>query len=204
MSSHVLSRIFWDEDYRDGACVFLDLQPKYTVVIHDDEILPLVNTRGDVIGKAPRAVCHQGPGLLHPVVHLHVFNRDNEIYLQKRSASKDILPGYWDTAVGGHIADGERPEEALVREAEEEIGLIGFIPYALGTHTIDTCYESEFVYVFAARHDGPLHPNPDELDDGRFWSRAEIEDKLGTGIFTPNFEQDWLQFFQSSSPSSGK
>lgn len=131
------------------------------------------------------------------MVHLHVFNREGEIYLQKRSAEKDILPGYWDTAVGGHVADGETPEEALVREAREEIGLTGFIPHALGTHTIDTRHESEFVYVFATWHDGALHPNPAELDDGRFWTRADIEAHLGSGVFTPHFEQDWRRFFSN-------
>ena len=161
-------------------------------MLHADEILPLVNAGGEVIGRAERRDCHQGPGRLHPVVHLHVFNRAGDIYLQKRSAGKDIFPGYWDTAVGGHIADGETPEAALRREAEEEIGLSGFIPQALGTHIIDTCYESEFVYVFATRYDGPLNPNPDELEDGRFWTQTEIEDNLGIGVFTPNFEQDYL------------
>jgi len=163
-------------------------------MVHDDEILPLVNARGEVIGQAPRALCHQGPGRLHPVVHLHVFNRAGDIYLQKRSAGKDIFPGYWDTAVGGHIADGETPEAALRREAQEEIGLSGFTSQALGTHAIDTPYESEFVYVFVTMHDGPLRPNPDELEDGRFWTKTEIEDNLGAGVFTPNFEQDWIKY----------
>lgn len=39
--------------------------------------------------------------LLHPVVHLHLFNSRGELYLQKRPEWKDIQPGRWDTAVGG-------------------------------------------------------------------------------------------------------
>lgn len=157
----------------------------------DHEILPLVNPQGEVIGQAARQECHQGPGKLHPVVHLHVFNSAGQIFLQKRSMNKDVFPGRWDTAVGGHIADAETPAEALKREASEEIGLSGFIAQALGTHIIETAYESEFVYVFVTTYDGPLNPNPDELDDGRFWTQAQIEDHIGTETFTPNFEQDY-------------
>jgi isopentenyldiphosphate isomerase len=164
----------------------------HSITMHpDDEKLPLVNPRGEVVGEAFRRQCHQGPGLLHPVVHLHVINHAGEIYLQKRSARKDVFPRRWDTAVGGHIACGESIEQALKREAQEEIGLSEFIPKALGTHTIDTPHESEFVYVFVTRHDTPLRPNPDELEDGRFWTRDAIEASLGTGVFTPNFEKDY-------------
>ena len=81
-----------------------------------EEWFPLVDEAGLVIGKATRKECHSGTKLLHPVVHLHVFNNVGELYLQKRSLRKDIQPGKWDTAVGGHIDYGETVEEALRRE----------------------------------------------------------------------------------------
>jgi len=73
------------------------------------EWFPLVNEEGETIGKATRKECHSGSKLLHPVIHLHIFNKDGDLYLQKRSMNKDIQPGKWDTAVGGHIDYGERP-----------------------------------------------------------------------------------------------
>ncbi len=36
-----------------------------------EEIFPLVDEIGNVIGQAPRSVCHDGTMLLHPVIHLH-------------------------------------------------------------------------------------------------------------------------------------
>ena len=55
-----------------------------------DELFPIIDEDGNVIGKATRRECHSGSMLLHPVVHLHVFNSKGELYLQKRSLSKDI------------------------------------------------------------------------------------------------------------------
>ena len=92
------------------------------------EWFPLVNEEGETIGKATRKECHSGSKLLHPVIHLHIFNKDGDLYLQKRSMNKDIQPGKWDTAVGGHIDYGESVEEALRREVREELGITDFTP----------------------------------------------------------------------------
>ena len=85
------------------------------------EMVPVIDPSGQVIGQAARQYVHGGSKLLHPVVHLHILNRFGELYLQKRSMSKDLLPGYWDTAVGGHVDYGESIGEALFREVSEEL-----------------------------------------------------------------------------------
>ena len=89
---------------------------------NQQEIFPVVDEQGRVVGSATRGECHGGSKLLHPVVHLHVFNSRGEVYLQRRPEWKDIQPGKWDTAVGGHIDYGETPEQALQREVREELG----------------------------------------------------------------------------------
>ena len=87
---------------------------------NQQEIFPIVDEGGAVIGSATRGECHSGSGLLHPVVHLHVFNSKGEIYLQRRPYWKDIQPGKWDTAVGGHVDYGETPDVALRRERSSQ------------------------------------------------------------------------------------
>lgn len=148
-----------------------------------------------MIGKATRGECHNGSRLLHPVVHLHVFNSKGEVYLQKRPEWKDIQPGKWDTAVGGHIDYGEKPEEALHREVGEELGISDFEPVAMGMYVFEGLRERELVYVNKTTYDGAVNPSKEELDGGRFWSIEEIKETIGKGVLTPNFESEFQRFF---------
>jgi 8-oxo-dGTP diphosphatase len=47
---------------------------------------------------------------------------DGKVLLGLRAPTKKSWPGHWDT-IGGRVEDGESLEEALVREAREEVGV---------------------------------------------------------------------------------
>lgn len=158
-----------------------------------EEWFPLVNEAGDTIGKATRRECHSGSKLLHPVIHLHIFNAAGYLYLQKRAMTKDIQPGKWDTAVGGHIDYGETVEEALRREVREELGITEFTPVFITRYVFESAIEKELVHTFRTCYEGPIVPDMDELDGGRFWSPQEIRANLGKEVFTPNFEREWKE-----------
>ena len=155
------------------------------------EYFPLVNEEGKTIGKATRKECHSGSKMLHPVVHLHIFNDNGDLYLQKRSMRKDIQPGKWDTAVGGHIDYGESVDEALRREVREELGVTDFSPIKITSYIFESAIEKELVNTFRTVYNGPFNPDPEELDGGRFWAIDEILESIGKGIFTPNFENEF-------------
>lgn len=153
----------------------------------NSELFPVVDELGNITGAATRGECHSGSMLLHPVVHLHVYNSKGELYLQKRPEWKDIQPGKWDSAVGGHVDLGESIEIALRREVREELNITEFAPESITRYVFESERERELVFVYKTVYDGEITPS-NELDGGRFWSIDEIKANLGKGVFTPNFE----------------
>ena len=167
------------------------------VMAHGSEWFPIVLPSGMVVGRSTREYCHGGSKPLHPVIHIHIIDRFSRIYLQKRSMRKDIQPGKWDTAVGGHVSYGESLIEAVYREASEELGFTEFNPIYLETYEFESSVEREMVNVFAAVGSYELHPDLDEVDEGCWWELADIDANIGKGIFTPNFESEFQMIRKS-------
>ncbi len=157
-----------------------------------EEWLPMVDEEGRILGKALRSYCHNGSKILHPVVHLHLLGPDRSLFLQKRATTKLIQPGKWDTAVGGHLAYGETIEESLKREAFEEIGLQDFEAVPALKYRWDSAVEAELIYSFIAYRGKPNAISSVEITEGKFWKISEIERNIGKGIFTPNFEHEFM------------
>lgn len=169
--------------------------PAYT---DPDELLTRVSDDDTVVlGPVARRLVHGNPDLIHRAAHVLVLHPGTgRLLLQKRSPDKDTHPGRWDTSVGGHVGFGQSYEEAALRETEEELGL------RVGAVDLEKLYlsryrhesESENTATFLCLHAGPFAFNPEEITEIKFWSRAEIEAALGTGVFTPNFEQEFACF----------
>jgi len=143
-----------------------------------EEIFDVVNDRDEVIGRQTRGEVHR-LGLKHRAVHVLVFNRRGEVFLQKRSLKKDTFPGAWDSSTSGHLDQGEDYDTAAVRELREEIGLVvARAPERL--FRIEACQDTgqEFVWVYRLESEGPFTLHPDEIETG--------------GWFTPEAVTRWM------------
>lgn len=156
-----------------------------------EEMLPVLDENGQVVAQMSRSYAHGGSKRIHPVVHLHLVDRMGRVCLQKRSMSKKLLPGRWDTAVGGHVSYGETIDETLYREASEELGLTDFNPVLLDTYIYESDIEREMIFVFAAVGNHQLPYANDEVDELKYWTEEEISAARGRSILTPNFESEY-------------
>ncbi|MBF0463904.1 MAG: NUDIX domain-containing protein [Nitrospirae bacterium] len=163
-----------------------------------NDLLEVVTPDGDIIGSALRKDVHGNNKLLHRVVHVFVFNNRGELLLQQRSLNKDVAPGKWDTSVGGHVDFGESIEVAMQREMEEELGIASDknVPVFLYKYIHSNDYESELVYSYSFTHDGQIVFNKDEIESVKYYPIREIEEKLGTGLFSDNFEHEFHNYLR--------
>ena len=161
-----------------------------------DELLEVVTENGEVIRTLLRSEIHGNPSLIHRVVHVLVFNKKGELFLQKRSMDKDVAPGEWDTSVGGHVNSGETPEEALSREMEEELGITGCTPVFLYTYIHTNPYETELVYTYSCVYDGKIRFNREEIDEVCPWTLDDIKENSCKGIFSDNFKHEFKTYLK--------
>lgn len=154
-----------------------------------EEYFDIYDEAGNRVGRALRSECHGNPALLHHTSHVVVFHPDGErILLQKRSMAKDVQPGKWDTAVGGHVDSGEDYRDAALRELREELGVAQFAGGLrhLFDSKIRNEIESEDVRVYGLTLAGPFRFQPEEIDEIRFWTKRELADPENRKLFTPN------------------
>ncbi len=102
-----------------------------------------------------------------------ILKKGPMIFLTKRSASRPIWPAHWHCVMGG-IEKGESPQEAIIREAEEEIGItitntslecVLFEDYKDVAHPRNTFYGLRLFFV-ADLEDGqePVNKEPLKQD----------------------------------------
>lgn len=169
----------------------------------DDELFDVVNDRDEVTGQATRKAVHR-ERLLHRAVHALAFDREGRVFLQKRSLLKDTSPGCWDSSCSGHLDSGEPYDIAVVRELEEEIGLVvtpehGLTPLFKLSACADTGWE--FVWVYRLSAEGPFVLHPAEIERGEWFATDEVTRGIAERPreFTRSFRYLWPQVLAAAS-----
>ena len=138
------------------------------------EIFDVVNDRDEVVGQNTRSEVHR-LGLKHRAVHVLVFNARGEVFLQKRSMTKDTAKGKWDSSSSGHLDTGEAYDACAVREVREEIGLhLTQTPERL--FKLDARKETgwEFCWIYRCESEGPFVLHPEEIETGAWFAPAAV------------------------------
>lgn len=169
-------------DPRPLAEIAQDVHGETFDVVDDNDMVKHQASRHDVHLK----------GWRHRAVHIFVFDKHGQLFLQKRSRWKDKYPGCWDSSAAGHVNAGFDYEETAQRELEEELGIVADLS-PIGK--IAACAETgwEFVHIFRAQHDGPFRLPPAEIESGAFFSREQIHHWIAArpNDFAPGFLKCW-------------
>lgn len=169
------------------------------VVSHGGEELILVDELDREIGARSKSECHEGSGILHRAFSIFVFNRDDELLLQQRSAEKPLWPNYWSNTCCSHPRRGESMETAVSRRLEQELGFecpLTFL-YKFKYHAQYGAVgaEHEYCWVYFGRYDGPVDVNVNEIGDWRFVGVGDLDAELEASPerFTPWFKMEWTR-----------
>jgi len=150
-----------------------------------DEIVVIVDEHNNVVGAAPRREM-RAQRLPHRSTYILVFNSQGALYVQKRTMTKDVFPGYYDPAAGGVVLAGESYEEGARRELYEEMG-IRDVPLApLFTFYFTDEHTCVWGSVFSCVYDGEVVLQVEEVESGEFVPLDEILQRAHTAPYTPD------------------
>ena len=142
----------------------------------------LVDTKDRPIGIMEKMEAHQSGGKLHRAFSAFVFNKNNELLLQRRALSKYHSGGLWTNTCCSHPRPGEDTIEAGKRRMEEELGISCKLKEAftfIYKEPLDNeTTEYEFDHVLIGRFDGELHLNHEEVERIKWLSLSEISNLM--------------------------
>ena len=161
----------------------------------EDEVFDVVNAEDEVVSQATRGEVHK-QGLMHRAVHVLVFNKHREVFLQKRSRLKDVCPGLWGSSASGHVDAGETYDASALREVCEELGVDEPDLQHIGQLAPSEENGFEHVAIYLARHDGAMRCPCNEIEAGQWFKMETVELWLQRRPedFSPGFMQVWAEF----------
>jgi 8-oxo-dGTP pyrophosphatase MutT (NUDIX family) len=164
----------------------------------DSEQIVIVDSEDCVTGATTRAAMRVA-GLIYRVNYILVFSSGGELLVQRRTASKDMYPGYLDLAAGGVVLAGESYELSAERELQEELGVSATLKKHFEFWFEDLDCEPanrNWGRVFSCVHDGPFSLQPEEVESAEFM-RVEQALALNPSTVTPDTRQVLLAYLFS-------
>jgi 8-oxo-dGTP pyrophosphatase MutT (NUDIX family) len=149
-----------------------------------EEPVEVVDDAGRVVRVVPRRVMRR-QRLFHRCTYVLVLNPAGELYVHRRTATKDVYPGYYDVTAGGVCGVGESFDEGAAREVQEELGV-----KARPVHRFLHRYDGPDGHVLGAVYDvvwdGPIRHQAAEVAWGAFEPIERIEDRIERDEFCPD------------------
>ena len=138
----------------------------------------------------------------HRISQIWVFNDKKEILCQKRSMKKDNAPGKWQSVFGGHMTIGETPEESMVRELYEEIGIQIKSELAVFLGVVNRKALKHIVYAYVLhsnKNATDFSFNDNEVDEVKWLPMELVKEKILAKEFANSYNEAVFEYIQSFS-----
>ena len=153
----------------------------------------LVDQSDNKIGLMDKMEAHE-KGVLHRAFSVFIFNKSNELMLQKRAHSKYHSPGLWTNTCCSHQRDDESNIEAGKRRLLEEMGFTtdlaettSFIYRAVFDNDL---IEHELDHILIGSYENSPNINKTEVDS---WKWMQLEDIKEDIEISPNNYTVWFK-----------
>ncbi len=150
-----------------------------------DELVDVVDETDHVVRQAPRREVRQHH-LRHRSVYIFVFNPGGQLFVHRRTETKDIFPGYWDVTIGGVLAAGETYDHGARRELEEELGVAGMPLRRLFSMRYDDAANRVCGMVYSCTVNVPLRLDPVEIAAGEWLDLTAALERTQQSAFCPD------------------
>jgi 8-oxo-dGTP pyrophosphatase MutT (NUDIX family) len=151
-----------------------------------DELVPLYDDSGRPSGEVVTRREVRARNLRHAATAVVVRNSAGQVYVHRRTDTKDVFPGRYDFAAGGVLQVGEDPYAAAVREAEEELGVHGVPLEPLGEADYEDDQTRYHAFCFTCVYDGPVTWQPEEVAWGAWVAVDELRAMVAEKPFVPD------------------
>lgn len=164
----------------------------------------VVGVEDRVIGKETREKCHRDK-LIHRSVYIFLINSKNELFLQKRSKSKDLYPGYYTGSATGHVDYGETYDQAAQRELEEELGINVPLKRICKFKSFSEI-EKEISTLYVCHYEGEIKINKKEISQGLFMNLNQVKEEMESGQkqFARGFKIAFREYLKSQGQETYK
>lgn len=149
-----------------------------------DEIVDIVDEHDRITAQVTRREM-RAKGLRHRAVYILVFNTEGQLFVHRRTATKDVYPSHYDVTAGGVLAAGEDYEKGASRELEEELGVRVPLRRLFDLRFAEPGMAVNGV-VFSCTCDGPFLLQASEVESGRFMDLVEVIELTQREPFCPD------------------
>jgi|AGTN01.3.fsa_nt_gi hypothetical protein len=159
--------------------------------LYKEEWLPVVTEKGNVTGKVAKSITKALKNrFMHPVVRVALIYKGG-IYLTKRDQSRLLNPGMLDHPFEKYMQFNDEIEQTVRNSILKENGSENIPLRFILKYTFENETTKRLIFLYVSDIEDEEIFNSLDLKDGKLWTESQIEDNMGTDIFSECFELEF-------------